>query len=228
MAKSLAEILAEPMIERPRRSEKFEVYAGKGLELYAEIQRLSAEHDRIIEEAAERPRKMGDGVPPEAQALRDRMRELAHQAEDYKGTIVLANKRTEGEWIQWRIDHPGREKGHGGYREDMAITLGWCDSDALIEDIGTYAESWNGEPLTKAAFDALGIDRLDKKVMARVVIGWYEVRDDDPKASLSDLSALLTRFASSDSPESSESQSDDSSAGSPESSTSTSTTTTGD
>lgn len=228
MSKTLAEILAEPKTERPRLTRDFEVYAGKGMEHYAEIQRLTIEHDQLLEESEGRPRKMGDGAPPEVAAIREQLRERTAAAADYKGVVVLANTRTEGEWIQWRIDHPAREKGQGGYREDMAITLGWCDSDALIADLATYAETWNGEPLSKGNFDALGIDRLDKKLMARTVIGWYEVRDDDPKALLSGLSDFLTRSASSDSPETSESPSDDSSAGSPASSTSTSTTTTDD
>lgn len=225
MSKTLAEILAEPKTERPRLTQEFEVYAGKGLEHYAEIQRLTLEHDRLLEASEGRPAKMGAGLPPEVAAIREQLLQRTAAAADYKGTVVLANTLTEGEWIQWRIDHPAREKGRGGYREDMAITLGWCDSDALIADLDTYAVSWNGEPLGKGNFDALGIDRLDKKVMARTVIGWYEVRDDDPKASLSDLSDFLTRSASSDSPETSESPNDGSSGGSPASSTSTSTTT---
>lgn len=210
MSKTLAEILAEPKTERPRLTRDFEVYAGKGLEHYAEIQRLTIEHDRLLEDSEGRPAKMGAGVPPEVAAIREQLRELTDLAADYKGTVTLANTRTEGEWIQWRIAHPAREKGEGGYREDMAITLGWCDSDALIDDLATFAVSWNGEPLAKGNFDALGIDRLDKKVMARTVIGWYEVRDDDPKALLSGLSDFLTKSDSSGSPASSVSPSGDS------------------
>ena len=136
-------------------------------------------------------------------AVRARLAELEALMGDYEGDVTVTKTLSDGEWAQWRIANPARIQGEPGFREDIAITGGWCDSDALIDDLARYMTAWNGEPLGEGHFDALGVIRPHKKKLAAVVIGLYETGDGLGELRRG-LSALLTNAPSSTSPAPSE------------------------
>jgi len=237
MSKSIADLLAEPEV---RPSTTFKVTVGRGRQYVAETQQLTEEHDALSDEraavlaqVANVPRAMGAPAAPPRVAeiderlteVRARLKELLALIADYEGEVTVTATRTDGEWAQWRVAHPARTEDQPGHREDLAITSGWCDSDALINDLATYVTAWEGEPLGEGQFDALGVMRPDKKQLARLVISLYETGDGLGEL-LRGLSAHLMSVTDSTSPAASGSPRSDSSAGSQSSGTDTSTTTT--
>lgn len=226
MPKSLTELRAEKAA-RPlvRPSVPYKATVGAGQQYVAELQRLTAEHDEILATITERPRAMGESVPARVTEIRARMAELIDLMAEYEGEVAVTATATDGEWAQWRVEHPARTGDAPGAREDAVVAGGWCNSDDLIEDLPRYVTAWNGEPLGEGDFDALGLMRPDKKQIARLVIGLYEMGDDLGEWRRG-LSAHLTSVTGSSSPSGSASASDGSSAGSPSSDTSTTTPTT--
>jgi hypothetical protein len=201
----VAELRAERSTSRPERP--YRAIVGEGQKYVAEMQRLTEEHDDLVtRQAAEAgPRKMGAKaeVPPRVIELRDRMAELVDVMGEYEGELTIRATKTDGEWEQWRIANPAREEGEPGHRDDLLVTGGYCNADALMADLATYVAAWNGEPLEPGDFDTFNLGRPDKKAIAATVVGLYETGDDLPKLR-SGLSALLKSEAFSRSPEPSE------------------------
>lgn len=193
MSKSIADLRSEQAAAPTRPSVPHKVTVGQGRKYVAEVQRLSEENDALLDEreivmqrAADEPRPMGaPSAKPERvreidarlAEIRDRLAELVALMAEYEGEVTITATISDGEWAQWRIAHPARPQGEPGYREDVAIASGWCDSDALIEDIARYVTAWNGEQLAPGDFEALGLMRPDKKDIARKVVGLYETGD---------------------------------------------------
>lgn len=251
MGKSLADLRAERFSARPERPQV--VTVGKGQQYAVEIQRITAEHDeavmemRALEErlkAAEereesRPRAMGEKTSPELDALRAdleatrarirefraRLSDLTDAMADYEGEVTVTATRDDGDWARWKIAHPARGEDEPGYRDDLVVASGYCNSDDLIADLATYVTAWRGERLESGDFEALNLMRPDKKMLARAVVGLYESGDNLGELRRG-LSALLKTDDFSSSPEHWGSQSDASSDGSPLSDTSTTTPTT--
>jgi len=202
MSKSIAELTAESI----RPSTPFKATVGQGRQYVAEIKqlteqldeldteqaRLNAEREDVLAQAAEAPRPMGQTMSPERvveidarlaeietelATIHGRLSELLSLIADYEGTFTITATASDGEWAQWRVEHPARGEGEPGYREDLTVAAGWCNSDALIEDLARYVTAWNDEPLAEGNFDALGVMRPDKKQMARLVVGLYETGD---------------------------------------------------
>lgn len=248
MVKSLSDLRAEKFTARPERP--YTAVVGEGQKYVIEIQRLTTEHDALSVEAAdldgqieaagdqasERPRTVGEKADPEVAALRDqaaslrvrineirvRLGEVTDIMADYEGELTVRATRSDGDWERWRIAHPARDEGEPGHRDDMMVTGGFCDSDALLADLATYVVAWGGEELKAGDYDALNLLRPDKKSIATLVVGLYE-RGDDAGKLRSDLSALLKSEPFSVSPAPLASPNDGSSAGSPSSDTSSTT-----
>ena len=207
MTKSLTDLRLERAARtsplRPERS--YRAVVGEGQTHVAEMQRLTEEHDDLVIRAAaeqsQRPRKSGEkATPPErVTQIRARMAELRDLMASYEGDLTIRATKQDGEWSQWRIDHPARDDGEPGHRDDMMLTGGCCNSDDLIEDLATYVVAWDGDLLQPGDFEALELLRPDKKVIAATVVGLYESGDDLPKL-LGDLSALLKSETFSGSP----------------------------
>lgn len=248
MVKSLSDLRAEKFTARPERP--YTAVVGEGQKYVIEIQRLTAEHDALSVEAAdldgqieaagdrasERQRTVGEKADPEVAALRDqaaalrarineirvRLSEVTDIMADYEGELTVRATRSDGDWGRWRIEHPARDEGEPGYRDDLMVTGGYCDSDALLDDLATFVVAWCGEELKTGDYEALNLLRPDKKAIAALVVGLYESGDDLPKLRTG-LSALLKSEPFSVSLAPSASPSDDSSAGSPSSDTSSTT-----
>jgi hypothetical protein len=232
MAKSITELMVEkaarPAAVRPTRT--YRATVGEGQRYVAEMQALVAEnndllvqHEAAVEAALreERPLKMGEelpGLPPRCFEIRDRMAELNALMGEYEGDLTITGTRTDGDWADWKIEHPAREEGEPGYIEDQMIS-GVCNATALLNDLATYVTHWEGEELAPGQFDALDLMRPDKKAIAGIVVDMYERGVNLPKLR-SGLRAILASVPFSNSPENSESASDASTATSPQSDTS--------
>lgn len=211
MPKSIAELCAEKAV---RPSTTYKATVGQGRQYVAEIQRLTDEHDALLEEratetdrASEQPRAMGEKpttprvaeIDARVADIKARLSELLKLIAEYEGDVTVTATVSDGDWAQWRIKHPARAEGEPGFNEDRVVALGWCDSDALIDDLPRYVTAWNGEPLQDGDFDALGLMRPDKKQIARLVVGLYETGDGLGELRRG-LSAHLTSAAPSPSP----------------------------
>lgn len=193
MSKSIADLRAEKSTLRPRRI--YRAVVGDGQKYVAETQQLTGEmetlqikHAAIEEAEQQKPRKTGEGVSPDLTAIRERVEaikarlaELADLMGEYDGDLTVEATKSDGDWEQWRIANPARGEDEPGHRDDLVLTGGHCNSDALIADLAAYVVAWNGEPLGPGDFEALNLLRPDKKVIAAMVDGLYETGDDLPK-----------------------------------------------
>lgn len=223
MTKSLADLRAERSTSRPART--YRATVGDGQKYVAEVQALTMENDDILtqEAAVDRPLKMGESpeLPSRVVEIRERLAELAALMAEYEGDLTVAPMLSDGEWARWKIEHPAREEGQPGHREDAMVQY-VCNADDLIEALATFVTHWEGEPLAPGDFDALNLMRPDKKAIAELVVQMYEVGAYLPKLR-SGLQALLAIEPSQSSPAPSAPPSDASTAGSPASDTTTTT-----
>jgi hypothetical protein len=195
MGKSLAQLRSEKSTVRPERP--YRAVVGEGQKYVAEAKRLTEEHDALLMQPQDSdgenqpPKKLGaKTLPARAIEIRDRLAEIAAEIAEYEGDLTVRATWSDGEWEQWRIAHPAREEDEPGHRDDMMIAGGYCNSEALIGELAAFVVAWEGEPLAPGDFDALNLLRPDKKAIANMVVGLYEVGEDIPKWR-SGLSALL-------------------------------------
>lgn len=236
MSRSLADLRANPPKSRPERS----VTICLKPHLVAEVQALTEELNnlpvaQILDPEGEKGPKprQGQSKPkehPRAAEIRERLGTLFAEMAEHEGELRIGATTTDGEWRNWANAHPGREEGEPGHKRDRDVTLGYCNADDLLEDLGKYAVSWNGEPLAEGDWDSIfapNIGNPDLKQIATNVIAVFESRLD-----FSEWRRLfqdnLSRYSDSASLETSESAPDDSMVGSPEPSKSATTETEGE
>lgn len=225
MPKSLSDLRAEKRDNRETRP----FTACLARDLLAEVQQLTDELDQVtvhIEAPSQdddekgrqsEPRRMGQGESAESKAararaaeIRDRLADVLDEMAEYEGELIVRANRTEGEWRQWTNEHPARDEDDPGHFRDLEVAFGYCNADDLIDDLATYAHTWNGEPLTNGDWEVLGVAPPDKKKVAQLVVDMYEsVKVSVPKWR-SALRANLPTSNDFASPEPSESPSDDS------------------
>ena len=192
MPKSLADLRAEKRDTRPERS----YTACLAPDLIAEVQLLTEELERlpqasVFDQDGERqgpPRRVGQGGDERATEIKARLAELLEQMGEYEGELRLRATKTDGEWRQWVNEHPARDDDEPGHKRVLEVTFGFCNADDLIDDLGTYAVSWNGEPLEAGDWDVLKVANGDKKKLANMVVAMYESDVSLPKwrSALSD------------------------------------------
>lgn len=235
MTKTLAELRAQPQKQsRPEQSVSICLAPHLVAEVQELTQRLGVLQDELdtlpqppVDEDGERvgpPQKLGAGPNPRAveiraeQAeIRARLKVLLEEMAEHEGEMRL-RAGDDGVWRRWVDKNPAREEGGAGYLRDREVTGGYCNADALIETLGDYAHSWNGDPLAAGDWDAVFKDNIggpDKKKMAQTVVALYESRLDF-KQLRSGLSATLSELNAFALLETSTSAPDDSTAGSPE------------
>lgn len=218
MSKTLAELRANPPKSRPERS----VTLCLAPHLVAEVQALTEElaslpsQSRTDEggEPTGPPRKMGQGEHPRATEIRARLAVLLEEMAEHEGELRL-RATSDGDWRRWVNEHPGREEDQPGHRRDLEVTFGYCNADDLIDALGTYAYSWNGEPLAPGDWALLAdnIGGPDLKQAATAVVAMHESRLDF-RQWRSGLSETLLKSSASASPENSGSAPDVSTGGS--------------
>lgn len=196
MSLSLSDLRAAPPKGRGRCNYRLSLRG----DLVAQVQALVEElQDLEVQPTADDdgnptgpPRRMGEGGPdPRVEAIQARLADLQPAIEDHTGDLVL-EAISDGDWRLWVDAHPPRDpKTTAGQRD--RIVDGLCDLDALIDDLGRWAHSWNGDPLAVtdwAEVFAGSIAGGDLRGLARAVVGLQEGTTNLPK-SLSGLLAGL-------------------------------------
>lgn len=188
MSKTLAELRQSPRVGLPERTYSL-CLASK---LIGEIRTLAIELDEAETVAAAqreddanttRPRRAGEASP--VTAIRERLAALREEMVEHTGTLTLLGV-DEGKWRTWVDAHPARTDNG----RDRQIALGYCNADDLLDDLGTYAHAWNGDPLAVGDWDWIRSQAApgDLKELGRLVVSMHEMAVDVPKL-LSDLLA---------------------------------------
>lgn len=186
MPKSIAEL---------RKQAKPAVRKWASYELCLDVDLLSKAQSLVQEQMdlrATMPTERESGPPrrvndPKATALRKNetaLEKLHKQIDDVSGTLVLRAKLTDAEWDAWVDKHPARAEDAPGYDRDLRGADGLLNADALIAELGKFADTWNGTAIADADewdFIAERAGKGDKLAMARLVVSLYEQAIDLPK-----------------------------------------------
>ena len=226
MSKTLAELRAAKPVARAERA----MTVCLAPNIVAEVQSLTEELVAIgsaetadAEAPAGPPKRVGEGAPPRAREIRERLAELLEQMAEYEGELRV-RAVDDGVWRRWVNEHPARDEGTAGHKRDMEVTLGYCNADDLIDSLADYAYSWNGEVMAEGDWAIIGasVGGPDRKQIASTVVGMHENRLDF-RNWRTGLSANLRTFSALDSPEPTDAPPASSSDESPQSDTSTTT-----
>jgi hypothetical protein len=160
------------------------------------------------------PRRVGQGEHPRVGEIRARLAELLDEMAEHEGELRL-RASSDGDWRRWVNAHPARDEGQPGHFRDEEVAFGYCNADDLIDSLGTYAHSWNGELLAPDdwAMLAENVGGPDLKQAATAVVAMHESRLDF-RQWRSGLSESLRKSNGSDSPAPSKSAPADSTGGS--------------
>lgn len=187
MSKTLAELRTSPLVGLPERTYSLCMASS----LVGEVQSLVAQLQDAEDVAAAQAEGDGDKAPPRragqkspTDKIRKRLVEVQAEMIEHTGKLGLRGIKNAA-WMEWVAEHPARE----GNQRDQAYTYGVCDADALMADLGRYAATWNGEPMTPAdwAFLEDSAAPADIKGICQLVVAMHEMRLDIPKL----LSGLL-------------------------------------
>lgn len=227
MSKSLAEMRQSPRASLPERA--YALCLAQGL--VAEAQSLEEERAVLAVEpppsdpdVPQPPRRMSEAPPepdPRIAEIDGRLEALWGEMREHTGELRLRGV-SDGEWRRWVAAHPSREDN----KRDDAAAYGFCNADDLADDLGTYAASWNGDPLGEGDWEFIANRAApgDVKELCRIVVQMHEVAGAQaPKGSPRATSATSLNVTAQPSPGPSASASSGSSDGSPASDTSTST-----
>ena len=187
MPKSLADLRSARPQSRPERA--YTVCLAQ--HLVAEVSTLTEELQGLAVRAVRNGDDEDSDGPPKRQAqsddelradeIRARLREVLDEMAEYEGELRIRAVRDDGDWRRWTNEHPAREEGEPGHKRDLEVTGGFCNADDLIDDLGTYAWSWNGERLEDGDWTLLGISPADQKRIATLVVSLYESDASIPK-----------------------------------------------
>lgn len=210
MSKSITELRASAHVGLPERAYRL-CLATKVL---AEVQDLctqlavieerKAEVDAKLEKQAEDessgadgqvrpPRRAAEKVPPsplrdeldaledEEAPIRSRIAELREEMDEHTGVVTLVGIK-DGDWRTWCDEHPPREDN----KRDLTIARGFCNADALVEDLERYVKAWNGEDLKPAVFDAKG--------QMTEAGDWAFLRENAAPADISQMAAIVVEM----------------------------------
>jgi hypothetical protein len=225
MPKTLADLRAAKTTSRPERAytaclaQHLVAEVGSLTDELASVEARSRRSDDDEDDAGPKKRLAG---PPRVEEIKARLAEILDEMAEHEGELRIRAVE-DGEWRRWTNEHPARDEDEPGHQRDQTVAYGYCNADDLIDDLATYAHSWNGEELTGDDWSLIS-DRLspaDKKQIASLVVSMHESDVSIPKWR-SALSANLANGRDSSSRNDSESPTADSTAGSRLSDTSTS------
>lgn len=219
MSRSLAELRSAGAPTRPERAKNLCLAPH----LVAEVQALSEELANLASRPG--PKRAGEGEPPRAAEIRERLAVLLEEMAEHEGELRLRANLTDGEWRRWCNDNPPRAEGDPGRERDDRVAWGLCNADTLLDNLHLFVQSWEGEPLSEADWREVIEPRTataDKAEMAQMVVAMYE-NPLDFRQWRSALQSNLKRLSDSASPEPSESPTSGSTAGSRDGSTEAST-----
>jgi hypothetical protein len=190
MSKTLAELRQSSRVGLPKRTYSLCLAPALVDEVRQLVGRLSEAEVAAAAQAdgdgdKARPRRAAEESP--VQAVRDRLRALRDEMAEHTGELTLQGL-TEGQWRAWVDDHPPREDND----RDRRVAFGYCNADDLLDDLGTYAHTWNGEKLTPGDWDFVKSNAApgDLKELVQAVVSMHEMAVDAPKL-LSDLLGIV-------------------------------------
>lgn len=150
MALTLAELRARKHKSLPTHVQRLTL----DQDLLADIQRLETERSDLIVEAQRHkpdpdeeqdgpPRKMAErALPPRVDEIKAELTDLYDRLRKSEGELLLRGV-SGAEWQQWKDDHPPREDNV----TDEQVAYGICNATDLLNDLGRYVVSWEGEDL---------------------------------------------------------------------------------
>lgn len=215
MTRSLAELRANPPKGRPERTLSLFLAPDLMAEFQSIDQRLAAIDVPADSDGDAKPRRMGEGGSPEADALRHRLGELLEQMAEHEGELRIRANASDGDWRIWCNANPAREEGVSGYDRDQRVTGGYCNADALLDRLGDFVHSWNGEPMSAQDWTDIFepvIANGDKATIATTIVYMYE-QPVDFQQLRSGSQINLAKYNAAASQRPSESPSNDSTAG---------------
>lgn len=188
---SLSDVMKSPDVGRPEREYPICV-AGKLVreleQVDAQLFEVESKLDALRADAQERREGIGpvrrmnekseiptleaeaDALAEQADAIRERMEQ---------NTITLQLRgRTNGEWRQWVSKHPARDEDDdkAGYLRDQRNAAGFCNIDALINDLGDYVTKYGDDDPSDASWrfilDNAAPGNLTR--LASTVVGMHE------------------------------------------------------
>lgn len=175
---TLAELRARKSQPRPRAHQTCTLVEGQHLldeesQLLEELSDLQAQ----VRDSDGNPsptRKMGQGLPPRADEIKARVKELQSELLDHQGVVSLTGM-TGGEWQNFKDEHPARE----GNEDDERVAFARCNSSALFAALGRFVSAWDGEDVDAAAWDDWLADRIcyaDRRDMVTAVVEMQEAK----------------------------------------------------
>lgn len=202
--KSLADLRADK--ERPASLPTRAVTICLDQKLLADIQRLTLEkNDLLVQAAVEssdedkpgRPKRQGEGKNPRLAEIDAEIEPLYAEMREASGEILL-RARPGGEWLRWKDEHPAREKNES----DDRLAFGLCNAADLLDNLGKYVVSWNGDEFGPGEWDGWFKGKVapaDLGALVTAVVEMHESRVTAPK-SPSTSSELPTSVTDSPSP----------------------------
>lgn len=182
---SLAELRASKKTSLPERT--YSLCLAQGL--VAEAQALTEERDALLlqarrarsdePEAPAPPQRMNAPVDPRQDEIDARMVALFDEMREATGVLRLQAVES-GKWRDWVAANPPRMVERDGKQVlhpiDAEVAYGYCDADALLDDMETYAASWNGEPLGAGEWAWLVTQAAngDLREMCKIVVQMHE------------------------------------------------------
>lgn len=151
-------------------------------ELIADVQRLETERSdllmqaRRVDEDGERtgpPRKSGEGsgIPSRVEAIDVELTTLYDRIAESEGELMLRGI-SGGDWQRWKDEHPPREDNV----TDTRVAFGLCNATDLLNDLGRFVVSWDGEDLADGDWQMLAeqIPPGDLRELVTAVVAMHE------------------------------------------------------
>lgn len=185
MVATLAELRAKPTKARAERKETI----CTNPEIVARVVELTAKLTSIKlppaaaggggEDGEGPPKKLARQAAVDQAGVRVELAAALAEMEAAEGDLIL-RATDDGEWRRWVDEHPSRKEGEVGYQRDQEVTFGYCNADDLIDDLATYAYTWEGDRLADGdwALLAENVALPDKKRLAQSVTSMFESRLD--------------------------------------------------
>lgn len=176
MSKSIAELRASTRTSLPVWAKQMCLAQG----LVAEVQALEDEMVdlRVQAHAADDaedapPRRLADGPNPRIAEIEARKAELYAEMREHTGEIRIQAKPA-GEWRRLVDRNPPRPDN----KVDELVTYGLLDADALLERLGEFVVSWNGDPLGEGDWEFIAnrAPAGDLKELCSLVVQMHETR----------------------------------------------------
>jgi hypothetical protein len=156
--------------------------------LLADIQRLTVEKTDLLMSApldgdGEQgengpPRRVGQGMNPRIAEIDAELEPLYQRLRDAEGEILLS-ATDGGTWLRWKDAHPAREKNE----VDERLAYGLANATDLLEDLGKYVVSWNGDDFGPGEWDWFSqkVAPADLGACISAVVELHESRISAPK-----------------------------------------------